>query len=146
MTVERRQQRYSTRVLVRYHVFDAKAGELNVGQIVATQARDFSRSGLFLAGVDLPTGTRLHFYFDLPSGCVEAFGEVVHDHPRWETLGGEREGCGIRLLSLPAGDRARLDRFLQERREADLAAANGALVRVRAERMRRLKHPPRKAG
>src|SRR5207245_431610 len=100
-------------------------------------ARDFGRDGLFLAGVDLPRGTHLHFYFGFSGGCIEAFGEVVHDRPRLESSGIERQGVGVRLTVLAPRERERLDRFLAERREADEAALRAALVRVRAERVRR---------
>src|SRR6185503_11417823 len=62
----RRAPRWSARIPVRYQVFEPQDGELSLGQLDAARARDIGSDGLFLAGVDQPLGTRLHFFFELP--------------------------------------------------------------------------------
>src|SRR3954447_14597252 len=77
----RRAPRWSTRLPVRYQVFDARSGQLNVGRLATARARDIGPNGLFLSQVELPPGTPLRFFFELPEtwgGCIEAFGRVVH--------------------------------------------------------------------
>jgi hypothetical protein len=137
MSVERREPRFSTRVRVRYQLFEGRGSGLNLGKIVEANARNLGKNGLFLGGVSLPRGTQLHFYFGMHDTSIEAFGQVVHDGPRLEASGIERQGVGVRLTFLSPRDRMRLDRFLNDRREADELALRAALVRVRAERVRR---------
>jgi len=132
---ERRLPRYSTRLPVRYQIFDARGGELELGRLDGARTRDLGADGLFLAYVDLPIGTRLHFYFELPErGCVEAFGVVTHETPRLDAWGAETPGVGVRFTRLSPHARARLDQWLDERRALDQAALNAALGRARAER------------
>ncbi len=134
---ERREPRFRTRTRVRLHVFDATSGQLALGQIVETESRDFGPRGIFLAGVHLPCATRVHLYLDIPDGCVEAFGVVVHDRPQVDAAGMERAGVGVRFTRLSFVDEERLEVFLAERRLADEAALQAALVRVHAQRMAR---------
>ena len=123
---ERRRPRYSARMPVRYHVWDTRGRRIELGSLVPAKACDIGENGLFLAGAALPAGARLHFFLGLPdgSGCVEGFGQVVHTTP---------SGVGVRLLRMAAGDRVRLDRYLQERRVIETAWLIGEDVRRRAE-------------
>ncbi len=131
---ERRQPRFGTRLPIRYQVFDREGDELSLGRLEAGRTRDVGRDGLFLAHCELPVGTRLHFYFELPErGCVEAFGVVVHERPRLDAFGAETEGVGVRFTRVSPHARARLDRFVDERRALDEAAMRAALARARAE-------------
>lgn len=132
---ERREPRYATRVRVRLHVFDGTAGELKLGGILEAESRDFSAYGLFLAGVKLPCATRVHLYLDLPDGCVEAFGVVVHGRPQTDSQGISREGVGVRFTRISMQDEQRLKSFVGERKTASQAALSAALVRLRAEQM-----------
>ena len=126
MPLDRRRPRYSTRMLVRYHVWTSQGGQLELGELSAARAADLGANGLFLDGVQLPAGTRLHFFLSLPdgSGCVEGFGRVMH---------ATRSGVGIRLQRMSARDRARLDGYLDERRAIEAAWLTGEDVRRRAE-------------
>ena len=137
MSAERREPRMRTRTKVRMHVFDGSCGELRLGRIVEAESRDFGPRGLFLAGVALPCTTRLHLYLDLPNGCIEAFGVVVHDRPQVDPLGTARAGVGVRFTRLALADEERLATFLAERRVATKVALEAALVRLRAEQMSR---------
>lgn len=137
ISAERREPRMRTRVQVRLHVFDATSGALNMGQILEAETRDFGPRGMFLSGVAVPCATRVHIYLELPSGCVEAFGVVVHDRPQVDATGMSRAGVGIRFTRLSLGDENRLETFLDDRRDAAHAALVAALARVRAERMSR---------
>jgi len=135
---DRRQPRWGTRLPVRYHVFDGRTGRLEITRLHTSRAYDIGEQGLFLARVDAPIGTRLHFFFELPEvwgGLVEAFGEIVHLQPRLDATGFETPGAGVRLLRMSPRDRARLDRYLAERRRIDAAYLSAAEVRRRAERM-----------
>jgi hypothetical protein len=134
---ERREPRFRTRIRVRLHVFDARSGELTVGQMVEAETRDFGPRGMFLAGMSLACATRVHLYLDIPGGCVEAFGVVVHDRPRADPSGTTRTGIGIRFTRLSLDDEQRLEDFVADRRNADKAAMEAALVRIRAEKMSR---------
>ncbi|MGZ3442439.1 MAG: hypothetical protein ACXVDD_23120, partial [Polyangia bacterium] len=103
------------------------------------RAYDIGENGLFRSRVSVPVGTRLHFFFELPEswgGLIEAFGEVVHSQPRFDTTGFETPGVGVRLLRMTPRDRARLDQYLAERRLIDAAYLSAAEVRRRAEQMR----------
>jgi hypothetical protein len=133
----RRAPRWSARIAVRYQVFEPQDGELSLGELDAARARDIGSDGLFLSGVDQPLGTRLHFFFELPEsrgGCIEAFGEVVHAGPRLDATGFEIPGVGVRILRISPRNRARLERYLDERQAIDAACLSAAQVRVRAER------------
>jgi hypothetical protein len=135
---DRRQHRWGTRIPVRYHVFDGRSGRLELGQLDGARAYDISERGLFLSRVDAPIGTRLHLFFELPEswgGLVEAFGEVMHRQPRLDTCGFTTAGAGVRVLRMSPRDRARLDRYLAERRLIDAACLSAAEVRRRAEQM-----------
>lgn len=136
-SAERREPRLRTRTRVRLHVFDGSKGDLKLGQIVEAESRDFGPRGLFLAGVSLPCATRLHLYLDLPSGCIEAFGVVVHDRPQVDALGAARAGVGVRFTRIALTDEERLESFLAERRMATQAALEAALARLRAEQFSR---------
>ncbi len=125
------------RIRVRLHVFDATSGALNMGQILEAQSRDFGQRGLFLSGVNLPCATRVHLYLDIPTGCIEAFGVVVHDRSQVDATGMARQGVGIRFTRLSLTDEQRLETFLDDRRDAAQAALQAALARIRAERMSR---------
>ena len=140
---ERRAPRWSTRLPVRYQVFDARSGQLTLGRLASARARDIGPNGLFLAQVELPESTPLHFFFELPEtwgGCIEAFGRVVHTRPRLDATGHEVAGVGVRLLRMAPRDRARLDHYLAERRSIDAAYLSAGEVRARAERMRSRVH------
>jgi hypothetical protein len=119
------------------HVFDGTSGELTVGPIVEAESRDFSPRGLFLAGVNLACATRVHLYVDIPDGCIEVFGVVVHRRPQTDLAGITRDGVGIRFTRISVLDEERLDRFLNDRRQADEAAIHGVVVRLRAQQMSR---------
>ncbi len=134
---ERRRHRWSTRMPVRYQVFDARTGGLNIGRISSARARDISAQGLFLSDVHLPSGTRLHIFFELPEtwgSCIEAFGEVVHDRARLDALGFEVAGVGVRLQQMPEHDRQRLEKYLEERQLIDAAVLSAYQVRLRAQK------------
>lgn len=145
ISAERREPRMRTRTRVRLHVFDGTSGALHMGQILEAESRDFGNRGLFLSGVSLPCATRVHLYLDIPSGCIEAFGVVVHDRPQVDATGMSRQGVGIRITRLSLADEQRLETFLEDRRDAVQAALEGALARIRAERMRRISTPSRPA-
>lgn len=138
--IDRRRPRWSTRLPVRYQVFDGRSGTLELGSLTAARARDLGERGMFLQQVALPVGTRLHLFFELPEswgGCVEAFGEVVHARPRLDVMGNEIAGVGVRFSWMSAHDRARLEAYLRERRSIDAACLSAAEVRRRAEERRR---------
>src|SRR5262249_45944026 len=130
---ERRRTRFSTRLEVAYHVFDARGGELDIGRLTRARTGDVGDGGLFLARVALPMGTRLHFYLSLDGNrTVEGFGVVAHERPRFDAWAGETPGVGVRFTWLGRDARARLDQFLDERRAIDRAAMQAALSRARA--------------
>jgi hypothetical protein len=137
MSSERREPRFRTRVRVRLHVFDGSSGELTLGGILEAESRDFAIHGLFLAGVSLKCATRVHLYLDLPSGCVEAFGVVVHGRPQVDAQGIARDGVGVRFTRISMQDEKRLSAFLGDRRDATRAALEAALARLRAQQMTR---------
>jgi hypothetical protein len=134
---ERRTHRWSTRLPVRYQVFDGRAGRLNIGRISTARARDISSKGLFLSDASLPSGTRLHIFFELPEtwgACIEAFGEVVHERARLDAMGFEVAGVGVRLLQMHEHDRVRLEKYLEERQMIDAAVLSAMQVRLRAQK------------
>jgi hypothetical protein len=119
------------------HVFDGSSGELTVGPIVEAESRDFGPRGLFLAGVNLACATRVHLYVDIPDACIEVFGVVVHRRPQADLGGIPRAGVGVRFTRINVLDEERLEAFLADRRQADEAALQGVVVRLRAEKMSR---------
>jgi len=143
ISADRRAPRLRARTRVRLHVFDNNSGDLTVGRIVEAETRDFAARGVFLADVQLPCATRLHLYIELPEGCIEVFGVVVHDRPRLDASGATRLGIGVRFTRIALVDEQRLNAFLSERREAGQAAIQAALVRLRAEQMSRRTAPTR---
>jgi hypothetical protein len=130
---ERRFQRWSTRIPVRFEIWGAK--RLDFERFGRARARDIGAGGLFLQGAQLERHTRIHFFFELPEtwgGCVEAFGEVVHGRAHLDTMGFEIPGVGVRILRMPERDRARLDAYLRERSRIDAAVLSASQVRLRA--------------
>lgn len=68
---------------------------------------DLSGTGLFLVTTTfLPTGKQVHLEFELPTGAVEAVGEV-----RWIARGNDvpEQGLGIRFLRLSAASARVID-------------------------------------
>ncbi len=68
---------------------------------------DLSGSGLFLVTRQfIPVGKQVHLEFELPTGKVEAVGEV-----RWLARGGTsiEQGMGIRFLRLSAASARAID-------------------------------------
>ena len=67
---------------------------------------DLSETGLFLATQKfVPLGKEIHLEFELPTGHVEAVGEV-----RWIARGQVAEqGLGIRFLRLPSASARAID-------------------------------------
>ena len=137
LSAERRAPRLRTRARVRLHVFDGHSGELQLGQIHEAESRDFTSRGVFLTGVALPCTTRVHLYIELPTGWIETFGVVVHNHPQRDAHGVERLGVGVRITRMSYEDEQRLDSFLNVCRDASQAALHGALARLRAEQISR---------
>ena len=74
--------RTDTRQVVRYHVLELQGDTLQMARIGTTLTSDISRSGLFLSHTQLEPGLRVHFYFELPDGYLEAVGKVVHNQRR----------------------------------------------------------------
>ncbi len=104
-----------TRQVVRYHVFHVDGSELNVGRIGTTLASDISAAGMFLSHASLTPGTFIHFYFELPTGYLEAVGKVVHNQHRLDAAGVARPGAGVRFVAMNGGDRDRLQQYLAGR-------------------------------
>lgn len=108
----RKQQRVPTRQVVRYHVYQIDGRELEVRRIGTTLASDVSTTGMFLSHAELTVGTRIHFYFELPTGYIEAVGKVVHNQQRADAAGVERPGAGVRFIRMSASDKRRLESYL----------------------------------
>ncbi len=73
---------------------------------------DLSQAGLFLATHHfIPLGKQVHLEFDLPTGHVEAVGEV-----RWIARGAKvpEQGLGIRFLRLSATSARAIDLAIDE--------------------------------
>lgn len=73
---------------------------------------DLSAVGLFLATTQfIPLGKQVHLEFDLPTGRVDAVGEV-----RWIARGSQvpEQGLGIRFLRLSAASARAIDLALDE--------------------------------
>jgi hypothetical protein len=110
--------RIQTRQVVRYHVLELQGETLQMARIGTTLASDISLSGLFLSHTKLEPGLRVHFYFELPDGYLEAVGKVVHNQHRIDGAGVTRPGSGVRFIRMSLGDRVRLEAFLDGRRPA----------------------------
>ncbi len=122
-----RSPRFLCHLPVRYHVFDASSGELELGPVHATYAQDIGESGLFLALAKLKPGAQIHFFVEFPAGlggCVEAFGRVTHARP---------EGVGVRIVRLARGERRTVDAYLTERSAIEAAVVSAARARFEAE-------------
>src|SRR6476646_8333090 len=109
---ERRAKRTPTRQVVRYHVYQIDGRELEVRRIGTTLASDVSTTGMFLSHAELTPGTQIHFYFELPTGYIEAVGKVVHNHERVDASGVARPGAGVRFIRMSASDKRRLESYL----------------------------------
>jgi hypothetical protein len=108
----RMQQRVPTKQVVRYHVYQIDGRELEVRRIGTTLASDVSVTGMFLSHAELTPGTRIHFYFELPTGYIEAVGKVVHNQHRVDASGVARPGAGVRFMRMSASDKRRLELYL----------------------------------
>ena len=111
----RKQERIHTRQLVRYHVLAIEGSTLDVRRIGTTLASDVSPGGMFLSHAELRPGTHVHFYFELPTGYIEAVGKVVHNQHRVDAAGVARPGSGVRFIRMSDSDRARLVKYLAGR-------------------------------
>jgi hypothetical protein len=105
-------ERVHTRQVVRYHVYQIDGHELEVRRIGTTLASDVSPTGMFLSHAELTPGTRIHFYFELPTGYIEAVGKVVHNQHRIDAAGVARPGAGVRFIRMSASDKRRLESYL----------------------------------
>ncbi|HEX9103717.1 MAG TPA: PilZ domain-containing protein [Polyangia bacterium] len=108
----RKQERVHTLQVVRYHVYQVDGRALDVSRIGTTLASDVSTTGMFLSHAVLTPGTRIHFYFELPTGYIEAVGKVVHNQHRVDAAGTARPGAGVRFISMSASDKRRLESYL----------------------------------
>ncbi len=108
----RKQERVQTLQVVRYHVYQIDGRALDVTRIGTTLASDVSTTGMFLSHADLTPGTQIHFYFELPTGYLEAVGKVVHNQPRVDAAGVARPGAGVRFIRMSASDKRRLESYL----------------------------------
>jgi c-di-GMP-binding flagellar brake protein YcgR len=111
----RKQQRVHTRQVVRYHVYQVEGRALEVQRIGTTLASDVSTTGMFLSHAELTPGTSIHFYFELPTGYIEAVGKVVHNQHRIDAAGVARPGAGVRFIRMSASDKRRLESYLDGR-------------------------------
>ena len=103
MTYARRQKR---RVSIDVRFRGSGAATLLAGRIT-----DLSETGLFLATQKfVPLGKQVHLEFELPTGKVEAVGEV-----RWIARGQVAEqGLGIRFLRLSSASARAIDLALDQ--------------------------------
>lgn len=108
----RKQMRIATKQVVRYHAMGSDGQALRIDRLSTTLASDVSQSGMFLMQAQLPPGTHVHFYFELPGGYIEAVGKVVHNQHRPDAGGVARPGSGVRFIRMGEGDRARLGAYL----------------------------------
>jgi hypothetical protein len=122
----RKQARIHTRQVVRYHVYEIEGTQLEVQRIGTTLASDISSSGMFLSYAELTPGTRIHFYFELPSGYIEAVGKVVHNQHRIDAAGVARPGAGVRFIRMSESDRRRLEAYLAGRPSSHRISELGA--------------------
>ena len=109
---KRKQERVQTLQVVRYHVYQVDGEALDVKRIGTTLASDVSTTGMFLSHADLTPGTQIHFYFELPTGYIEAVGKVVHNQHRVDAAGTARPGAGVRFIRMSASDKRRLESYL----------------------------------
>jgi len=108
----RKTQRTHTLQVVRYHVLAIEGSTLEVQRIGTTLASDVSPTGMFLSHAELTPGTCVHFYFELPTGYIEAVGKVVHNQHRVDAAGVARPGAGVRFIRMSASDKRRLESYL----------------------------------
>jgi hypothetical protein len=108
----RKQHRTHTKQVVRYHVLAIEGTTLEVQRIGTTLASDVSPTGMFLSHAELTPGTCVHFYFELPTGYIEAVGKVVHNRQCIDAAGVSRPGAGVRFIRMSASDKRRLESFL----------------------------------
>src|SRR5206468_6410509 len=101
--------------VVRYHVFETEGAQLEVQRIGTTLASDISPAGMFLSHAALTPGARIHFYFELPTGYIEAVGKVVHNQHRIDASGVARPGAGVRFVRISATDQRRLEAYVAGR-------------------------------
>ena len=112
---KRKQERVQTLQVVRYHVYRIEGRAVEVQRIGTTLASDVSTTGMFLSHAELTPGTQIHFYFELPTGYIEAVGKVVHNQPRLDAAGAARPGVGVRFTRMSASDKGRLESYLAGR-------------------------------
>lgn len=104
--------RIATKQVVRYHALGADGASLRIERLSTTLAGDVSQSGMFLMQAQLPPGSHVHFYFELPGGYIEAVGKVVHNQHRPDWSGVARPGSGVRFIRMSERDRSRLQQYL----------------------------------
>lgn len=93
---------------------DARFRGGGASENLAGTVSDLSSTGLFLhSRVTIPVGEQLHLEFELPTGKVQAVGEV-----RWVATGptAQDRGLGIRFVRLPAADVKKIDDAVAELR------------------------------
>jgi hypothetical protein len=123
---QRKTQRIPSRQVVRYHVLELDGRKLEIARIGTTLANDVSNDGMFLAHAELTPGTHVHFYFELPTGYIEAVGKVVHNRPRADASGVLRCGSGVRFVRMNETDRRRLEAYLAGRSGSQVPPNSGA--------------------
>ena len=90
---------------------DVKFSGGGVGTNITGRITDLSAVGAFLATSKfIPLGKQVHLAFDLPTGRVEAVGEV-----RWIARGKliSEQGIGIRFLRLSASSAQAIDQAIE---------------------------------
>lgn len=112
VVTNRHEPRTFTKQVVRYHVLAIEGTTLDVRRIGTTLASDVSPTGMFLSHAELTPGTCIHFYFELPTGYIEAVGKVVHNQHRVDAAGVARPGAGVRFIRMSASDKRRLESWL----------------------------------
>ena len=112
VVTNRHEPRTFTKQVVRYHVLAIEGTTLDVRRIGTTLASDVSPTGMFLSHAELTPGTCIHFYFELPTGYIEAVGKVVHNHERVDAADIARPGAGVRFIRMSASDKRRLESWL----------------------------------
>ena len=112
IVTNRHEPRTFTKQVVRYHVLAIEGTTLDVRRIGTTLASDVSPTGMFLSHAELTPGTCIHFYFELPTGYIEAVGKVVHNQHRIDAAGVARPGAGVRFIRMSASDKRRLESWL----------------------------------
>jgi hypothetical protein len=106
-------------------VLEVDGRKLEIARIGTTLANDVSNDGLFLAHAELTPGTQVHFYFELPTGYIEAVGKVVHNRPRADASGVLRSGSGVRFVRMNETDRRRLETYLAGRSGSQVPPNSG---------------------